>query len=104
MNEAPFIWPWAPVLKRLNNDEVTINWALIWKAIWYGKRICSLWLVGVNPGQKFIEHIIVHMPREQLFVLKVSYVSSNVVLWLSKADYYLFFCIFSDILIINNLI
>lgn len=64
----------------------------------------SLWWVGGNPGHKFIEDIIVYMLRGKLFVLEASYFSSNVVAWLTKAEYYVFFCFFSDFLIINKLL
>ncbi|CAE1328543.1 unnamed protein product [Acanthosepion pharaonis] len=39
--EACSIWPWAPGLKCLTNDEASLTWLMIRGALWVGKRLCS---------------------------------------------------------------
>ena len=40
--EGCLLWPWAPRMRCLNNDEASLTWLVIRNALWVGKKLFSV--------------------------------------------------------------
>ena len=39
--QSRLLWPWAPGMRCLNNDEASLTWLVIRNALWVGKKLFS---------------------------------------------------------------
>ena len=39
--EGRLLWPWAPGMRCLNNDEASLTWLVIRNSLWVGKKLFS---------------------------------------------------------------
>ena len=116
--EGCLLWPWAPRMRCLNNDEASLTWLVIWNALWVGKKLFSVQLVilpecsrcgaleesidhtffhcpVVWPLCKLLEGYMVHILNRKFFVLEASSMCSNIVPKLNKQEHYVFLCFLS---------
>ena len=106
--EGRLLWPWAPRMRCLNNDEASLTWLVIRKALWVGKKLFAaqqaispecgrcgdLETIGhaffhcpvVRPLCKLLEGYMVRILNGKFFVLEASSVCSNVVPKLNRQD------------------
>ena len=114
--EGRLLWPWAPGMRSLNNDEASLTWLVIRKALWVSKRLWTAGLVSsqgcfrcgdmeetiahvffhcpeVKPLCNYLERLMVRMLRGKFFVLEASSVCSNVVPVLTRQKHYVFLCL-----------
>ena len=114
--EGRLLWPWAPGMRCLNNDEASLTWRVIRGALWVGKRLfrakqatspgCVRCSAGeesllhaffdcpvVKPLCKLLEGFMVRMLHGKPFVLKAESVISNVVTALDRRKHYVFLCL-----------
>ena len=111
--EGRLLWPWAPRMRCLNNDEASLTWLVIRNALWVGKKLLAAQqaispecgdleeTIGhaffqcpvVRPLCKLLEGYMVHILNGKFFVLEASSVCSNVVPKLNRQEYYLFLCL-----------
>ena len=114
--EDRLLWPWAPIMRCLNNDEASLIWLVIRNALWVGKKLFSAQQV-ISPKcgrcgdlEETIDHAFFHCPVVQplckvldgymvcilngkFFVLEASSVCSNVVPKLNRQEHYVFLCL-----------
>ena len=113
--EGRLLWPWAPRMRCLNNDEASLTWLVIRNALWVGKKLFSaqqasaasaagavIWrrlLITpsfspvVRPLCKLLEGYMVRILNGKVFVLEASSVCSNVVPELNRQEHYVFLCL-----------
>ena len=114
--EGRLLWPWAPRMRCLNNDEASLTWLVIRNALWVSKRLFTADLANsrgcvrcgggiesmahaffhcpaVQPLCKLLEGFMVRMLRGGFFVLEASSVCSNVVPSLDRKIHYVFLCL-----------
>ena len=108
--EGCLLWPWAPRMRCLNNDEASVTWLVIRDALWVGKKLFSVQLAislecsWCSALEETIVHAFFHCPVVQLlckllegfmvyilngkfFVLEASSVCSNVVPKLNRQEH-----------------
>ena len=56
--EGRLLWLRASGMKCLNNDEASLNWLVIWNALWVGKRLevsleCIWWVIKESVSHAF---------------------------------------------------
>ena len=114
--EGRLLWPWAPRLRCLNNDEASLTWLVIRNALWVGKRLFAAQQAispecgrcgdleetishaffhcpVVRPLCKLLEGYMVRILNGKFFVLEASSVCSNVVPRLNRQEHYVFLCL-----------
>ena len=114
--EGRLLWPWAPGMRSLNNDEASLTWLVIRKALWVSKRLWTAGLVAsqgcfrcgdleetiahvffhcpeVKPMCNYLERLMVRMLHGKFFVLEAASVCSNVVPVLDRQIHYVFLCL-----------
>ena len=114
--EGHLLWPWAPRMRCLNNDEASLTWLVIRNALWVGKKLFSAQqaispecgrcgyleeTIGhaffhcpvVRPLCKLLEGYMVRILNGKFFVLEASSVCSNVVPKLNRQEHYVFLCL-----------
>ena len=114
--EGRLLWPWAPRMRCLNNDEASLTWLVIRNALWIGKKLFAAQqaispecgrcgdleeTIGhaffhcpvVRPLCKLLEGYMVRILNGKFFVLEASSVCSNVVPKLNRQGHYVFLCL-----------
>jgi len=114
--EGRLLWPWAPGLRSLNNDEASLTWLVIRGALWVGKRLKKAGLATppvcvrcrgeeeslvhafftcpvVKPLLKLLEGFMVRMQNGKSFTLDVRAVLNNVVTSLDRNKLYVLLCL-----------
>ena len=114
--EGRLLWPWAPRMRCLNNDEASLTWLVIRNALWVGKKLFAAQQVispecgrcgdleetishtffhcpVVRPLCKLLEGYMVRILNGKFFVLEASSVCSNVVPKLNRPEHYVFLCL-----------
>ena len=106
--ECCLLWPWAPRMRCLNNDEASLTWLVIRNALWVGKKLFSAQQAispkcgrcgdffhcpVVRPLCKLLEGYMVRILNGKFFVLEASSVYSNVVPKLNRQEHYVFICL-----------
>ena len=114
--EGRLLWPWAPRMRCLNNDEASLTWLVIRNALWVGKKLFAAQQVispecgrcgdleetishtffhcpVVRPLCKLLEGYMVRILNGKFFVLEASSVCSNVVPRLNRQEHYVFLCL-----------
>ena len=114
--EGRLLWPWAPRMRCLNNDEASLTWLVIRNALWVDKKLFSAQqaispecgrcgdleeTIGhvffhcpvVRPLCKLLEGYMVRILNGKFFVLEASSVCSNVVPKLNRQEHYVFLCL-----------
>ena len=114
--EGCLLWPWAPRMRCLNNDEASLTWLVIRNALWVGKKLfsaqqaispecgrCSdleetighplFHCLVVQPLCKLLEGYIVRILNGKFFVLEASSVYRNMVPKLNRQEHYVFLCL-----------
>ena len=114
--EGRLLWPWAPRMRCLNNDEASLTWLVIRNALWVGKKLFAAQQVispecgrcgdleetighaffhcpVVRPLCKLLEGYMVRILNGKFFVLEASSVCSNVVPKLNRLEHYVFLCL-----------
>ena len=114
--EGRLLWPWAPRMRCLNNDEASLTWLVIRNALWVGKKLFAAQQVispecgrcgdleetishaffhcpVVRPLCKLLEGYMVRILDGKFFVLEASSVCSNVVPRLNRQEHYVFLCL-----------
>ena len=110
--EGRLLWPWAPGMRCLNNDETSLTSR---NALWVGKKLFSAqqaispecgrcgdleesvdhafhWPV-VRLLCKLLEGYMVRILNGKFFVLEASSVCSNVIPRLNRQEHYVFLCL-----------
>ena len=108
--EGRLLWPWAPRMRCLNNDEASLTWLVIRNALWVSKKLFSAQqaispecgrcgdleeAIGhaffhcpvVRPLCKLPEGYMVRILNGKFFVLESSSVCSNVVPKLNRQEH-----------------
>ena len=114
--EGRLLWPWAPGMRCLNNEEASLIWLVIRNTLWVSKKWFSA-QQAISPEcsqcgdlEESINHTFFHCPVMQplckllegymvrilngrFFVLEASSVCSNVVLRLNRQEHYVVLCL-----------
>ena len=114
--EGSLLWPWAPRMRCLNNDEASLTWLVIRNALWVGKKLFSVQqaispecgrcgdleeTIGhaffhcpvVPPLCKLLEGYMVRILNGKFFVLEASSVCRKVIPKLNRQGHYVFLCL-----------
>ena len=114
--EGCWLWPLAPGMRCLNNEEASLTWLVIRNALWVGKKLFSAQQAispecgrcsdleesidhaffqcpVVRPLCKLLEGYMVRILNGKFFVLEDSSVFSNMVLRLNRQKHYVFLCL-----------